>query len=86
MKVLLKRTLTGIGLIVVIAGSILLGALPFLVLLILVYVLGTRELFALYPEPRPLKRLAVVIPGLVFLVLVTIGAILLIRRKRPTSS
>jgi phosphatidate cytidylyltransferase len=69
LKELLQRTLTGIGLIVVVAGSILLGALPFLAILILVYVLGVRELHHLYPA-RPISQFLLgAVPGILFIVL-----------------
>jgi len=69
LKELLQRTLTGIGLIVLIAGSILLGALPFLAMLIIVYVLGVREIYVLYPEHSILKKYIGAIPGVLLLAL-----------------
>jgi phosphatidate cytidylyltransferase len=69
LKELLLRTLTGIGLIVLVAGSILLGALPLLAILIIVVVLGVREIFSLYPEPHILHRYAVAVPGILLLIL-----------------
>jgi len=68
-KELLLRTLTGIGLIVLVVGSILLGALPFLAILIVVYVLGMRELFSLYPEESSLKEIVTSFPGIAFITL-----------------
>lgn len=69
MKELIQRTLTGIGLIVLVAGSILLGALPFLAILILVYILGVRELFYLFPSKPVSKLLLGAFPGILFIVL-----------------
>lgn len=69
MKELLQRTLTGIGLIVLVAGSILLGALPFFAILIIVYVLGVREIYSLYPESHILRKYAAALPGFLFLAL-----------------
>lgn len=48
MKELILRTLTGIALIILVAGSMLLGPVPFLGILIIVYSLGYIELFRLY--------------------------------------
>lgn len=69
MKELLLRTLTGIGLIIVVAGSIWLGALPFLAIVILIYILGMREIFSLFPEEAPFKRGFSALPGILFLAL-----------------
>lgn len=69
MKELLLRTLTGIGLIVLVVGSILLGALPFLAILSLVYLLGMRELLTLYPEDSIWKKTGVSFPGFALLIL-----------------
>lgn len=69
MKELLQRTLTGIGLIVLVAGSILLGALPFLTILTIVFILGVREIFSLYPEPHILRRFTIAVSGLLFLIM-----------------
>lgn len=67
MKELLLRTLTGIGLIVLLAGSILLGALPFLVMLILIYVMGMREIFSFFPVENPLKKYLFAVPGVLLI-------------------
>jgi len=48
LKELLLRTITGISLIILVAGSILLGPVPFLGFIVLVYVLSLKELFTLY--------------------------------------
>jgi len=69
LKELLLRTLTGILLIILIAGSILLGALPFLAVIFGVYILGIREIFSLYPEAKAYKRWLSAIPGILMLVL-----------------
>ncbi|MEN8202014.1 MAG: phosphatidate cytidylyltransferase [Bacteroidota bacterium] len=67
MKELLLRTLTGIVLIVLVAGSILIGALPFLAILLLVYILGVREIFSLYPEDRAFEKFTSPIPGIILI-------------------
>lgn len=69
MKELLLRTLTGVGLIVLVLGSILLGALPFLAILILIYALGMGELLALFPEDSSAKKIGFSFPGIAFIVL-----------------
>jgi phosphatidate cytidylyltransferase len=48
LKELLIRTLTGISLIIVVTGSMLAGPVPFLGILLVIFGLGTRELFDLY--------------------------------------
>lgn len=60
MKELLLRTVTGISLIILVPGSILLGALPFLGMLILVYGLSCYELLALFPPAGKIPRLIMV--------------------------
>ncbi len=47
MKEIIRRTATGISLVVPFTGSILLGPLPFLVMILLIYGLGTWELYRL---------------------------------------
>ena len=63
MKELLLRTLTGILLIILIAGAIVLGAIPFLGILLLVYALGIRELFSLYDTSGSVQRWIMVVSG-----------------------
>ena len=48
MKELLLRTLTGLLLIFLVMGAIILGPVYFLAILVLIFGLGTRELFSLY--------------------------------------
>ncbi len=50
MKELLRRTATGIILVVLFAGSILLGPLPFLLMILVLYGLGMVELFRLFSK------------------------------------
>ncbi len=52
MKELILRTLTGISLIILVAGSIILGTVPFLGVLILIYGLGLRELSSVGLQER----------------------------------
>jgi len=69
LKELLLRTLTGIALIILVAGSILLGPLTFSALLILIYLLGVKELFALLQKRDLLIRWFRAVPGaLLFLI------------------
>ena len=56
MKELLLRTITGILLIVLVAGAILLGPIPFMGILMLVYALGMRELFSLFQISNSVQR------------------------------
>ena len=69
MKELLLRTLTGILLIFLVAGAILLGSIPFLVVMLLVYTLGLQELYALFPRSNSSKRWISALPGFVMLLL-----------------
>ncbi len=48
MKELLIRTITGISLIILVIGSIVLGSMPFLVITVLIYGLAIRELYQVY--------------------------------------
>ena len=63
MKELLLRTVTGILLIVIFMGSIFLGPTSTLVMLLLVYVLGTRELFQLRSFALSLPGILVAVSG-----------------------
>lgn len=56
MKELFLRTLTGILLIVLMAGSMMLGALWFVLVLMVVYALAISELFSLYKEGKSFPR------------------------------
>lgn len=61
--------MTGIGLIIVVAGSILLGPLPFSAIVLLIYILGMQEIFSLYPEDLPFKRGFSAFPGILLVAL-----------------
>jgi phosphatidate cytidylyltransferase len=69
LKELLLRTLTGVSLIVLVAGSILLGPITFSAVLLLVYLLGVKELFGLLQKRELSTRWFRAVPGaLLFLV------------------
>ena len=68
MKELFIRTLTGISLILVVIGSILLGPESFGIVLLLVYVLGLRELFVLLQRRDLVTRWFRAVPGILLLV------------------
>jgi phosphatidate cytidylyltransferase len=70
LKELLLRTLTGIALIVLVAGSILLGPLTFSSVLLLVYLLGLRELFELLQKRDLSIRWLRALPGALLLIIV----------------
>jgi len=70
---LLRRTATGISLVVLFTGSIVLGPLPFLLMILLIFFLGTRELYALYALRRTLKGSLLAVSGLVLITLVYAG-------------
>lgn len=57
MKDLLIRTATGISLIVLVFGSILLGSVPFLLVITAVYILSIRELLKLQPATPSRKSI-----------------------------
>ncbi|MFO7934242.1 MAG: phosphatidate cytidylyltransferase [Bacteroidales bacterium] len=70
MKDLFIRTATGISLIVLVAGSILLGQLPFLLIIVMIFLLAIRELLRLQPAtPLKCSLPAAISGGLFFLVL-----------------
>ncbi|MEA3461259.1 MAG: phosphatidate cytidylyltransferase [Bacteroidota bacterium] len=69
MKELLIRTLTGVSLIVLVAGSILLGPVTFTGIMLLVYLLGVRELFGLLQKRDLSIRWFRAIPGALLLIL-----------------
>ena len=69
MKELLLRTLTGILLIILIAGSILLGPISFLSILLVIFILAIRELGSLF-HLKPVQQWVVGAPGLLFIFLV----------------
>jgi phosphatidate cytidylyltransferase len=70
LKELLIRTLTGITLIVFITGSILLGPESFALMLLLVYLLGAKELFELLRKRDLSIRWFRTLPGILLLVIV----------------
>ncbi len=69
MKELLLRTLTGIALIALVAGAIVLGPVTFSGVLLLVYLLGVKELFGLLQKRDLSTRWFRAVPGaLLFLI------------------
>ena len=69
MKELLLRTLTGVSLIVLVTGSILLGPLSFLAIVLVVYLLGVRELFGLLQKRDLAIRWIRAIPGALLIII-----------------
>ncbi|MFO7671735.1 MAG: phosphatidate cytidylyltransferase [Bacteroidales bacterium] len=67
MKELLLRTITGILLIVIFIGSILLGPTPMLIIILVVYFLGTRELFRMKSIPLTFPAALLVASGALLL-------------------
>lgn len=67
MKELILRTLTGILLIILVAGSILLGPLPFLGILMLIYYLAVKELLLVYNKDYSVPLLVMTISGALLL-------------------
>lgn len=61
MKELILRTLTGISLIILVMGSILLGPVPFLGVTLLVYGLSLNELFSVYHRGKVLPRMVMAV-------------------------
>lgn len=70
MKELLLRTLTGLTLIIVVAGSILLGPITFSAILLLVYLLGVKELYELLQKRDLSIRWFRSIPGALLIITV----------------
>lgn len=70
MKELLIRTLTGIALIILVAGSILLGPLTFFSVLLIVYLLGVKELFELLQKRDLSIRWFRAVPGVLLFIIV----------------
>lgn len=70
MKELLLRTLTGVTLIVLVAGSILLGPVTFSGVLMLVYLIGVKELFVLLQKRDLSSRWIRAIPGALLIIIV----------------
>lgn len=63
------RTLTGVSLIVLMAGSILLGPISFSAIVLLVYLLGVKELFGLLQKRDLSIRWIRAIPGALLIIL-----------------
>ena len=61
MKELILRTLTGILLIILVAGSILFGPVPFLGLLMLTYGLGVKELYSVFHHKNSVPLLVMAV-------------------------
>lgn len=70
MKELLLRTLTGVTLVVLVAGSILLGPVTFSSVLLLVYLLGVKELFGLLQKRDLSISWIRAIPGALLIIIV----------------
>ncbi len=70
MKELLIRTLTGIALIALITGSIILGPVSFTAMLLLVYLLGLKELFGLLQKRDLSIRWFRALPGILLLLII----------------
>lgn len=73
MKELLLRTVTGISLIVLLPGSILFGPISFLLMVMLIYGLGLRELFSVYNQKRFIPLCLAAISGGLLLLLTYLG-------------
>ena len=69
MKELLIRTLTGISIVVLVAGSILLGPVTFTGVLLIIYLLGVKELFNLLQKRDLPIRWYRSIPGALLILL-----------------
>ena len=67
MKNLLIRTLTGIFLIVLIVGAILLGELSFAILIATLFLLGTRELMQIHSCKPDLKTILIALSGVMLI-------------------
>jgi len=73
LKELLLRILTGISLIVLVAGSILFGPVSFLVMVMVVYGLGMRELYYVYSLEKIIPFSLVAISGGLLIPLTYLG-------------
>lgn len=78
MKELIIRTATGITLVVLFIGSILLGPAPMLIMMLVVYSLGVRELFGLMRIPMRFPTLLMAVSGALLIVGVWAGLHLLL--------
>lgn len=74
MKNLILRTITGVLLIVLFAGSILLGELPFLTMIFVIYLLSTTELLRMFSIKGWAFAVPVAVPG-ALLILVVFSAL-----------
>jgi phosphatidate cytidylyltransferase len=72
-KELILRTATGIFLVVLLAGVILLGALPLLAIVLLIYVLGTRELFKLISAEKGIPSALIALSGALLILGINAG-------------
>ena len=73
MKDLLRRTGTGILLVVLFAGSILAGPWPFMVMILLVFLLGHRELLNLYGLWNTRPGILLSVSGVLLILVITTG-------------
>ncbi len=73
MKELILRTATGIFLVVLFAGAILLGALPLLAIVLLIYILGTRELFKLISAEKGIPSALIALSGALLILGINAG-------------
>ena len=73
MKDLLRRTGTGILLVVLFAGSILAGPWPFLVMILLVFLLGHRELLNLYVNWNTSPGILLSVSGVLLILVIFTG-------------
>ncbi len=74
MKELFIRTLTGISLVFLVAGSILLGPVPFLLVTIAIYVLSVRELLKLRSISNRGVSVSLFLSGSLFLLVILLVA------------
>jgi len=74
LKELFIRTLTGISLVVLVAGSILLGPVPFLLVAIAIYVLSVRELLKLRAISNRSVSVSLYLSGSLFLLVILLMA------------
>jgi phosphatidate cytidylyltransferase len=72
-KELILRTATGISLVVLFAGAILLGPMPLLALALLIYLLGTRELFKLLSAEKGIPSTLIALSGALMILGVNAG-------------
>jgi phosphatidate cytidylyltransferase len=68
-KELMLRTLTGITLVVVVAGSIYLGSLSFAIVSLVLFLLSENELHALFHKTKPNRKWIQALPGFLLMVI-----------------